>query len=165
MKEKQIQILVRARPFLLELKPALHTFTYQTPHLMNLNSFMKVYAEQIGGQYAEYDPEHSIVIVPVSGGRFQTVIGTIRYNELYNRRLITFNSKICSLKPTIDYQALLEQTAFFNYCRFVATENYLQIEAVTALDTIDESTVKEMLQEVANLADQFELKLTGADIH
>jgi hypothetical protein len=39
------------------------------------------------------------------------------------------------------------------------------VEAVTALDTISESMVMEMLQEVANLADQYELKLTDTDIH
>ncbi|MCU0419995.1 MAG: hypothetical protein MUC38_10105 [Cyclobacteriaceae bacterium] len=132
---------------------------------MDLNAFMRVYADQIGGQYTEYDPTHSIVIVPVSGGRFQTVIGTLRNNELYNRTLVSFRSKVCTVKPGIDFRMLLEQTAFFNYCRFVVSENYLQVEAVGALDAINEATVKEMLQEVANLADQFELKLTGADIH
>jgi hypothetical protein len=60
---------------------------------------------------------------------------------------------------------LLEQTAFFNYCRVIISDNYLQVEAVTPIDTINENTVTEMLQEVANLADQYELKLTDSDIH
>jgi hypothetical protein len=60
---------------------------------------------------------------------------------------------------------LLEQTAFFNYCRFVINQNYLQVEAVASVDTISENTIKEMLQEVANLADQYEMKLTGSDVH
>jgi hypothetical protein len=60
---------------------------------------------------------------------------------------------------------LLEQAAYFNYCRFVVNENHLQIEAVVAIDTTNESTLTEMLQEVANLADQYELKLTDSDIH
>jgi hypothetical protein len=132
---------------------------------MDLTAFMKKYADQIGGQFTEYDPSHSIIIVPVSGNRYQTVIGTIRKNELYNRSLITLNSKVCAIKDGIDFKMLLEQSAYFNYCRFIITENHLQVEAVTALDTISESTVMEMLQEVANLADQFELKLTDTDIH
>jgi hypothetical protein len=132
---------------------------------MDLTAFMKKYADQIGGQFTEYDPSHSINIVPVSGNRYQTVIGTIRKNELYNRSLITLNSKVCAIKDSIDFKMLLEQSAYFNYCRFIITENHLQVEAVTALDTISESTVMEMLQEVANLADQYELKLTDADIH
>jgi predicted lactoylglutathione lyase len=103
--------------------------------------------------------------VPVSGNRFQTVVGTVRKNELYNRSLITLNSKVCAVKAGIDFKMLLEQSAYFNYCRFIITENHLQIEAVTALETVSESTIKEMLQEVANLADQYELKLTDTDIH
>ena len=132
---------------------------------MDLSKFLKGYAEQIGGQFTEYDPLHTIIIVPVSGGRFQTVLGTIQQNDLYNRRLLTLNSKVCLLKPGIDFHMLLEQSAFFNYCRFIIRDNYLQIEAVTALPTVSEETVKEMVQEVANLADQFEMKLTGSDIH
>jgi hypothetical protein len=132
---------------------------------MDLTAFMKKYADQIGGQFTQYDPSHSIIIMPVSGNRFQTVIGTIKKNELYNRSLITLNSKVCTIKPALDYKMLLEQAAYFNYCRFVVNENHLQIEAVAAIDSANESTLTEMLQEVANLADQYELKLTDSDIH
>lgn len=132
---------------------------------MDLSKFMKSYADEIGGQYTEYDSHHSIIIVPVSGGRFQTVLGTIKQNELYDRKLINITSKVCLIKPGIDYQMLMEQVAFFNYCRFMIHENYLQVEAVASLPSITENSIKEMVQEVANLADQYELKLTGADIH
>jgi len=132
---------------------------------MDLIAFMKKYADEIGGQFTEYDQTQSIVIVPVSGNRYQTVIGNIRQNELYNRRLISFTSKVCALHSTIDFKMLLEQSAYFNYCRFVIKENYLQVEASTALDAATESVIKEMVQEVANLGDQFELKLTDSDIH
>jgi predicted lactoylglutathione lyase len=132
---------------------------------MDLTAFMKKYADEIGGQFTEYDQTQSIVIVPVSGNRYQTVIGNIRQNELYNRRLISFTSKVSALQSTIDFKMLLEQSAYFNYCRFVIKENYLQVEASTALDSATESVIKEMVQEVANLGDQFELKLTDSDIH
>lgn len=132
---------------------------------MDLSALMKKYAEEIGGQYTEYDHSQSIIIVPVSGGRYQTVLGTITQNDLYNRKLISLNSKVCSIKPDIDFKMLLEQTAYFNYCRFVIKDNYLQIESVASLIGLSEETIKEMVQEVANLADQFELKITGADIH
>jgi hypothetical protein len=45
---------------------------------MDLTAIMKNYAEQIGGQFTQYDSLQSIVIMPVSGGRFQTVLGTIK---------------------------------------------------------------------------------------
>ena len=132
---------------------------------MDLSALMKKYAEEIGGQFTEYDPTQTIIIVPVSGGRFQTVLGTVTQNDLYNRKLISLNSKVSAIKPDIDFKMLLEQTAFFNYCRFVIKENHLQVEAVASLIGISEDTIKEMVQEVANLADQFELKLTGMDIN
>jgi len=132
---------------------------------MDLGAVMKKYAEQIGGQFTEYDHAQSIIIMPVSGGRYQTVLGTIIQNDLYNRKLISLHSKICAPRPDIDYHMLLEQTAFFNYCRFVVKDNYLQVEAVAPMIGITEETIKEMVQEVANLADQFELRLTGVDIH
>ena len=132
---------------------------------MELKSFMKSYADQIGGQYTSYDSSSSIIIVPLSGSRFQTVVGKVRDNELYNRELAYFSSKVCPVDSAIDYQHLLEQTAFFNYCRFVIREGHLQMEAVCAMDTASEETLKEIIQEVANLADQYELKLTGQDVH
>ncbi len=132
---------------------------------MDINSFLKNYADQIGGQYTAYNKDQSIIIVPVSGNRFQTVIGTIKKNDLYNRSIVTLNSKVCDINPNLDYKMLLEQASYFNYCRFIISGNHLQIEAVGAVDTITESDVKEMIQEVANLADQYEMKLTGSDIH
>jgi len=131
---------------------------------MDLRAFMRRYAEEIGGEYNEYAPEFVIIIVPVSGGRAQTVLGEVRTNELYNRKLITFSSKVCPAHPDMDYKSLLTQTSFLNYSRFVIIENYLQVQAVAPYDNIGESAVREMLQEVANVADQFELKLTGADV-
>jgi hypothetical protein len=132
---------------------------------MDISSFLKNYADQIGGQYTAYNKDQSIIIVPVSGNRFQTVIGTIKKNDLYNRSIVTLNSKVCDVHPALDYKMLLEQASYFNYCRFIISGNHLQIESVGALDGITEGDLKEMVQEVANLADQYEMKLTGSDIH
>ena len=131
---------------------------------MDFTAFMKKYADQINGQYIEYNKSLSVIIVPVSGNRFQTVMGNIKQSTLYNRKVITFTSKVCPMNDSIDFKMLLEQTAFFNYCRFMISENYLQVEEVSSLDGASEDDIKEMLSEVANLADQYEMKLTGADI-
>jgi hypothetical protein len=132
---------------------------------MDLSAIMKKYATETGAQYTEYDHAQSIIIVPVSGGRFQTVMGLITENALYKRKLISLTSKVTSVKPEIDYKMLLEQTTFFNYCRFAIKDNYLQVEATASLVGISEETIREMVQEVANLADQFEMKITGVDIY
>ena len=132
---------------------------------MDLTAFMKRYADEIRGQYIEYTQTLSVIIVPVSGNRFQTVMGTIKQSSLYNRKVIIFTSKVCPMNESIDFKMLLEQTAFFNYCRFMISENYLQVEAVSSLSGVSEEDIKEMLQEVANLADQYEMKISGTDIH
>jgi hypothetical protein len=132
---------------------------------MDIGSFLKKYADQIGGQYTAYNADQSIIIVPVSGNRYQTVIGTIKKNELYNHNLVTLNSKVCDVNSSIDYKALLEQVANFNYSRFIISENHLQVEAVASVNGITEVEIKEMIQEVANLADLYEMKLTGSDVH
>ena len=132
---------------------------------MDLVAFIKNYADEIDGQFSGYDSSHSVIIVPLSGGRFQTVIGAIKENKLYNRKMVAFTSKITAVQHDMPLASLLEQSANFNYCRFLISDGYLQIEAVAALDGASEGTLKEMIQEVANLADQYELKLTGADVH
>jgi hypothetical protein len=124
---------------------------------------MRRYSEEIGGEFNEYSPEFIIIIIPVSGGRAQTVVAEVRNNELYNRKLITFTSKVCPAQNDIDYRSLLTQTSFLNYGRFVIAENYLQVQAVAPYDS-PEGAIKEMIQEVANVADQFEMKITGADV-
>jgi len=132
---------------------------------MELTALMKRYADEIRGQYIEYTQTLSVIIMPVSGNRFQTVMGTIRQSSLYNRRVIIFTSKVCPMNDNIDFKMLLEQTAFFNYCRFMIADNYLQVEAVSSLTGVTDEDIKEMLQEVANLADQYEMKISGTDIH
>ncbi|MBL7846087.1 MAG: hypothetical protein JNL40_01370 [Cyclobacteriaceae bacterium] len=132
---------------------------------MDLTKFMKQYADEIRGQYIEYTQNLSVIIMPVSGNRFQTVMGNIKQSSLYNRPVIIFTSKVCPMNDSIDFKMLLEQTAYFNYCRFTIAENYLQVEAVSSLAGVNEQDIKEMLQEVANIADQFEMKIAGSDIH
>jgi len=125
---------------------------------------MRGYADEIGGQFSSYDNIQSIIIVPLTGGRFQTVIGTIKENKLYSRNMVTFTSKICADSPDLPLRTLLKQSTLFNYGRFIISDNFLQIEAVASLEGTPESSIKEMIQEVANLADQYEFKLTGADV-
>ncbi|MEI9920284.1 MAG: hypothetical protein WDO14_16035 [Bacteroidota bacterium] len=131
---------------------------------MDLRAFMRRYAEEIGGEYNEYSPEFIIIIIPVSGGRAQTVLAEVRQSDLYNRKVIVFSSKVCPAGNELDYRSLLSQTSFLTYSRFAVIENYLQVQAAADYDHVGESTIKEMIQEVANVADQFELKITGADV-
>jgi hypothetical protein len=132
---------------------------------MNIMKYVEQYAEQIGGQFTDYDHTKSVVVVPINGNRFQTVLAFQQLSAVSRRDRAVFTSKVCAYSSTLELRQLLEQNANFDYCKFVLHDGYLKIEATCLAEHITESQVKEMIQEVAQLADHYELKLTGKDIH
>ncbi len=130
---------------------------------MEASQVLKSHTVSIGGHFLEYSDVRCVAIIPVPGGRTQTITCEEILNDLYSRRLLRFSSKICPAIAAHDYQMLLEQTAFFNYCRFAIRDGFIEVEALADPATGDPLIWKEMITEVANLADQFELKLAGND--
>jgi len=132
---------------------------------MDLNAFMESYSEEIGGSYSEYDGKTSIIIVPLPDQRFQTVLGTLKQNDKYDKLSIEFTSKVCALDNSLDLKALLEENARLNHARFAIADDFIVVEASSFVDSITEEIIKEIIQEVANVADEFEFKLAGVDVH
>jgi CRISPR/Cas system-associated endoribonuclease Cas2 len=132
---------------------------------MDLNAFMESYANEIGGNYSEYDSRTSIIIVPLPDQRFQTVLGKLKHSERYNRLGIEFTSKVCKYNSDVDLKLLLEENANLNHAKFAIVEDFLHVEASSFIESATEQLLKEIIQEVANVADDYELKLTGADVH
>ena len=132
---------------------------------MDLNNFMEKYAHEIGGQYSEYNNTISIVIFPLPDDRFQTVYGEKKLLEKYGRELIEFSSKVCEYNSDIDLKSLLTENTNFCHAKFSIVNDFIQVEASLFIDSATEQTVKEAMSEVANLADEYEFKLTGADVH
>lgn len=132
---------------------------------MDLNSFMQTYADEIGGSYSEYDSKTSIIVVPLPDERFQTVLGTLKFNERYQRHIIEFSSKVCKYHSDIDLKSLLMENTNLNHAKFAIAENFIQVEDSCFVETASEEIIKEIIQEVANVADEYEFKLTGADVH
>jgi hypothetical protein len=132
---------------------------------MNLFTFIRQYADQIGGQFTDYDHTKAVVVVPLAGGRFQTVLAITQPSQLSGKPLAVFTSKVCEFNDTINTRTLLEETATFDYSKFMVEDGFLKIEASCTAATVTEEQVKEMLQEVASLSDRFEHSLTGQDVH
>ncbi|HYF66886.1 MAG TPA: hypothetical protein VD884_02070 [Ohtaekwangia sp.] len=132
---------------------------------MDIMKHLQQYAEQIGGQYTDYDHTKSVVVVPLNGSRFQTVLALQQKSVVSGRDRAIFSSKICEDDGKLDFKNLLEQNARFDYSKFVLEDGFLKVEASCITSAASEDQLKEMLQEVAQLADQYELKLTGKDIH
>jgi hypothetical protein len=132
---------------------------------MNLLSTVKQYADQIGWQFTDYDHTKTVIVVSIDSHRFQTVLALTQKSRVSGREQAIFSSKVCEFSPSIDLKALLEQSASFDFSKFVLEDNFLKIEASCLVDSSTQEQLKEMIQEVAQLADHYELKLTGQDIH
>ncbi|HEY9047631.1 MAG TPA: hypothetical protein VIN08_17110 [Ohtaekwangia sp.] len=127
--------------------------------------YVEQYAEHIGGQYTDYDHTRSVIVVPLNSSRFQTVLASVQISPVSGREQALFTSKVCEFSPSLDLKALLERNASFDYSKFILEDGYLKVESSCLAETVSEEQVREMIQEVAQLADHYEMKLTGKDIH
>ena len=132
---------------------------------MDLKAFMQQYADEIKGQYSEYDNHKSIIIVPLPDERYQTVLVYLRQNNRYRKTIIEFSSKVCPFSDDLDLKLLLEENANLNHVKFVLVDDFVKVEASCFTDSATPELLKEIIQEVANVADEFEFKLTGEDVH
>ncbi len=132
---------------------------------MNLKDQIQLYAEQIGGNFTSYDSTKSVVVVPINGSRFQTVLAINQKSTVSGRDQTVFSSKVCEYSTFLDLKNLLEQNAHFDYSKFVLEDGFLKVEASCLSNSVNEQQLKEMIQEVAQLADHYEDKLTGQDVH
>ncbi len=131
----------------------------------NFNEFMERFADEIGGQFSEYDKTKSVIIVPLEENRFQAVLGVVKYNEKFQKTGVEFSSKVCPFSDDVDCKQLLMENAKTCYAKFVITDDFIKVEGSTFLETIREEGLKEIIKEVAQLADEWELKLTGLDVN
>jgi hypothetical protein len=126
---------------------------------------MEKIADDIGGQFSEYDKFKSVIIAPLEGNRYQAVVGVLKHYEQLNKTRIEFSSKVCQLTDAIDLKELLMENAKTCYARFVIVDDYIRVEGSTFLENVNESGIKEIIEEVAKMADAWELRLTGMDVH
>ena len=132
---------------------------------MNLRQFMEDFASEINGQFSEYDENKSVIIVPLEDQRFQTVVGELKRIGDNQRPGIEFSSKVCPFNSELNLKELLEENTNFCHARLSIVNDYIQVEASTFLDNTTDEILKEIILEVANSADLWELRLTGQDVH
>lgn len=132
---------------------------------MDFRKFCKKYAQEIDGEYREYDENQSVVIVPLPGGRFQTITGHITHNANYDRDVVQLKTKVCSLTERIPFHDLLTESASYPYSKFIIEDGFLKVEAINFMVNLNEKMIKEMFHEIAKHADDWEFNITGKDIH
>ena len=126
---------------------------------MNFSSTMQSLADQVEGSFSEYDENIAVLIVPVDDHRFQTVYC---YNE--GPKGIRFISKVCEVEENMPFRELLDESSELLFACFYIENSFLYVRATTFLEGTLE-TLKDMLVEVSQVADKWENKLTGADVH
>ena len=131
---------------------------------MDAVEYMRNYAKEIGGQFSAYDSNKSIIVVPLDQGRFQTVIGRIEEENLKNP-MLEISSKICRYKESIKLVELLIENANLQYSKFVILDDFLKIKASIRLESVSAEVIAEIVMEVAEVADQWEQRLAGVDVH
>ena len=131
---------------------------------MDFVTFFRDFAQEIGGQFSEYDNDKSILVVPLEQGRFQTVIGRKKI-EVAKKTLVEISSKICRYKDSLNLFELMKENSGLRHCRFTIFEDYLKVESSTWLEGSSPGLLKEMILEVAEVADHWEQRLAGVDVH
>jgi len=132
---------------------------------MDFHNFSQKYAAEIGGEYREYDDTQSVIIMPLPDGRFQTVTGHITDNRDYDRKVVQLKTKVCSTNENIPFKEILNESAHYPYSKFIVEDDFLKVEAIAFLDSLSDSMIKEMFEEIAKHADDWEFRITGKDIH
>lgn len=132
---------------------------------MNLTATIKKYADQIGGTFTEYDELKCIIVVPLKESRFQTVLAYTEKSKVSGKTRAVLISKVSDTVNGVDTHELLKVHANFDFSKFIIEDGQLKVVATCLADSASEEEIKFMVQEVAQLADQYEYKLTGKDIH
>jgi hypothetical protein len=132
---------------------------------MNFATVLEKYADQIGGTFTSYDSEKCIIVVPLKDSRYQTVLAATEKSKVSGKQRLYFSSKISELTDKVNLRDLLTQSALFDYSKFILQDGDLKVEASCLADSVTDDEIRYMVQEVAQLADQYELRLTGQDVN
>ena len=127
---------------------------------MDLNNFMKSYAAEINGSSSEYTENRYAIIVPLQMERQQAVVGELNTEG----SIITLTSKVCVANDSIKFKELLNENHRTTYGKFTIANDFLNVEYKSPSNSTNEVNLKEAIQEIANLADRWELNITGKDI-
>lgn len=127
---------------------------------MELNAFIQDYAEEINGNYSAYDEFRSVIVVPLDMDRQQAVVAEIDEDI----HIITISSKVCIADERIRFKELLEENHKSTFGKFCIANDFLRVESKNQSTDISKESLKKAIQEIAKMADKWELNITGRDI-
>jgi len=124
---------------------------------------MEKLAGEIDGIFVDYSFENTIITVPVSRHRYQNVTGYLL--EKPQGTVIEFMSRVCPLGSGIDPVAMLELNQELFYSKVIIHEGFLKVAAAALFEHCTEELIRDMVLEVAKVADNLEHQLVGADLY
>lgn len=130
---------------------------------MEFSKFSQNLAAEIGADYTEYDASHSVLVVPLADGRFQTVVARLMEHPRFKKEVVRITSKVCYTSEDIDYKELLTASDNYVHTNFTIEDDILKVEASLFYESINKEIMKEIVSEVASIADDWEFKITGVD--
>lgn len=130
---------------------------------MNLDKILDDYAKEINAQVIPYTDNKSAISFPISGVRFQQVIGWSKQTDQH--KLVEFHSKVCKFEKSMNFEKLLSDAASYTFARLIVKDDYLQVATAAVVDHATPELIKDLVKEAAIVADRLELMLTGQDVH
>jgi hypothetical protein len=132
---------------------------------LNLDKILEKYSNEVGGKVIPYTDNQSIIIMPTKHGRFQRVLGWSRISKSRHIKFLEFDSKVCEYNGSIDMKKYLEEAASFTFSRLIIKEGFLQVASSVIVEHATEDLIRDMVKEVAEVADDLEFQITGQDVH
>lgn len=130
---------------------------------MEFSKFSQNLADEISADFTEYDANHSVLVVPLKDGRYQTVVIKLMEHPKFKKEVVRITSKVCYTSEDINYKELLTASDGYVHTNFTIEDDVLKVEASLFYESIDGEILREIVKEVASIADDWEFKITGVD--
>jgi len=127
---------------------------------MEVNQIIEQYSEIVDGKCSSYDNTKSVVVVPVSSHRYQSMLAQIQ--TVNEQPYIEVSTKICTEEHIPEKLFHLEKQMTFG--KLIVRDGYLQVICYFTSSTPVE-LVTEMINEIASFADIQEKKISGQDVY
>ena len=131
----------------------------------NIHNYFTELAEELNGIYLDYTGDSGAMNLKLENGRNQSVKSFIKNKG--DGDMIIFMSKVCNLDeyPSVDFKKMLELNHSLIYSKVVIDDGYMEVESDAKLDLSSKEEIRFIVKEVAKVADDLEMEITGKDVY
>jgi len=131
----------------------------------NIHNYFTELAEELNGIYLDYTGDSGAMNLKLDNGRNQSVKSFIKNKG--DGDMIIFMSKVCHLDdyPNVDFKKMLELNHTLIYSKIVIDDGYLEVESDAKLELSSKAEICFIVKEVAKVADDLEMEITGKDVY